>query len=167
MLISDAYRQLNKELHAGGSYGQSGDRWLNSVRFLIEKFQPTTVLDYGCGQGALGRALGAPIAEYDPAIEGKEELPKAADLVVCTDVIEHIEPELIDDVLDHLRSVTKRYLFAVISTRPARKILPDGRNAHLIIEPWEWWEQKIRARFAIAKLSVDPGEVRVLLTPVN
>lgn len=166
MLISDAYRDMNKNLHAGGCYGQSGDRWLASVQLLIDKFEPETILDYGCGQGALGRALGRPLAEYDPAVPGKDQLPAPADLVVCTDVMEHIEPELIDGVLDHLRSVTKRYLFAVISTRPARKILPDGRNAHLIVEPWEWWEAKLRPRFRFIKLAVDPQEVRVLLAPL-
>jgi 2-polyprenyl-3-methyl-5-hydroxy-6-metoxy-1,4-benzoquinol methylase len=166
MLISEGYRQLNKDLHGGGSYGQRGDRWLKAVQHLIEKVRPETILDYGCGQGALGRDLGRPIAEYDPAIEGKDRLPAAADLVVCTDVIEHVEPECIDEVLDHLQSVTKKCLFAVISTRPAAKVLADGRNAHLIVESWEWWKNKLRVRFNIAKLVVDPGEVRLVLTPL-
>jgi hypothetical protein len=30
---------------------------------------------------------------------------------------------------------------------PALKTLPDGRNAHLIQEPVEWWLPKIMQRF--------------------
>lgn len=165
MLISENYRQLNKDLHAGGSYGQRGDRWAEAVQVLLDRYQPSTILDYGCGAGALGRALNRPIGEYDPAIEGKDGPPAPADMVVCTDVLEHIEPECLDDVLDDLRSVTRKQLFAVISTRPAAKKLVDGRNAHLIIEPWPWWEARIRPRFDILELSVDPEETRAVLAP--
>jgi hypothetical protein len=164
-LISEEYRELNRTLHSSGCYGQRGDRWSNAVQLLIDKYEPQTILDYGCGHGALARHLGRHIAEYDPAIEGKETLPEPAELVVCTDVIEHIEPECIDQVLDHLQALTTKALFAVISTRPASKTLADGRNAHLIIEPWEWWEQKVRPRFNIEKIVVEPGEVRLVLTP--
>ena len=167
MLISDAYRQLNKDLHAGGRYGRKGDKWLGTVQHLILRFKPETILDYGCGQGALGRELGRPIAEYDPAIEGKQSLPQPADLVICTDVIEHIEPELIDDVLDHLQSLTRKALFAVISTRPANKFLADGRNAHLIVQPWPWWQEKVALRFRIEEAVVEPTQVKLVLTPLG
>jgi 2-polyprenyl-3-methyl-5-hydroxy-6-metoxy-1,4-benzoquinol methylase len=167
MLISDDYRQLNRDLHAGGLYGHRGDKWLEAGQFLVQRFNPETILDYGCGQGALGRGLGRPIAEYDPAIAGKEALPEPADLVICTDVIEHIEPELIDGVLDHLQSLTQTCLFAVISTRPANKFLADGRNAHLIVEPWDWWREKVVRRFHIAKQVVEPTQVKLVLTPLR
>ena len=167
MLITERYRELNKDLHARGAYGQHGDKWIEVVNGLIERFKADTVLDYGCGQGSLGRALGKSIAEYDPAIEGKQNLPMPADLVVCTDVIEHIEPELINDVLDHLYSLTKKCLFAVIATRPAQKFLSDGRNAHLIVEPWEWWQRKIWVRFDVEQQRLEPGEVILVLIPIN
>jgi hypothetical protein len=168
MLISDEYLELNQKLHAGGGYGIKGDRWLKTVETLVQRFRPDTILDYGCGQGALGRALGRQIAEYDPAIEGKETLPAPADLVVCTDVIEHVEPEFIDPMLDHLQSLTKKCLFAVIATRPARKSLPDGRNAHLIVQPWEWWKPKITSRFHLDKILVKENlETRLILTPLT
>jgi hypothetical protein len=28
-----------------------------------------------------------------------------------------------------------------IDTKPARKVLPDGRNAHLIIKDIDWWAE--------------------------
>jgi 2-polyprenyl-3-methyl-5-hydroxy-6-metoxy-1,4-benzoquinol methylase len=120
-------------------------------------------LDYGCGQGALGRALNQEISEYDPAIAGKDSSPQPADLVICTDVLEHIEPECLESVLDHLKSLTKEALFAVISTRPAKKTLADGRNAHLIIEPWSFWEEKLARRFRVEERAIHHKEVEVLL----
>ena len=165
MLISDAYRQLNRHLHDQGSYGRKGDKWAERVKGLIEERQPATVLDYGCGQGALGRALDRPIAEYDPAISGKDMMPEPADLVVCTDVLEHIEPECLDAVLDDLQRVTKACLFAVVSTRPAKKFLSDGRNAHLIVEPWEYWQEKLSRRFRISETKIYHKEVEVVLLP--
>jgi len=166
MTISDQYRQLNRELHEQGSYGRKGDKWAGRVRELIEKYQPSAILDYGCGQGALGRALGVPIEEYDPAIDGKDQPPVGADLVICTDVLEHIEPEHLEAVLDDLQRVTGRCLFAVISTRPAKKILADGRNAHLIVEPWPFWEERLSARFRIDTRSESHKEVEVVLLPL-
>lgn len=163
MTISEQYRQLNKHLHEQGSYGRKGDKWAGRVRELIEEYRPTTMLDYGCGQGALGRALGTPIQEYDPAIEGKDQPPARADLVVCTDVLEHIEPEHLDAVLDDLKRVTGRCLFAVISTRPAKKTLADGRNAHLIVEEWPFWEERLSRRFRVVARSANRKEVEVVL----
>lgn len=165
MTISEQYRRLNKDLHEQGSYGRKGDKWARRVSELIGRLQPQTILDYGCGQGALGRALGVTIHEYDPAIEGKDHVPAPADLAVCTDVLEHIEPEHLDAVLDDLRRVTKVALFAVISTRPAKKTLADGRNAHLIVEPWPFWEAKLSARFRIEACVSHPKEVEVVLLP--
>lgn len=167
MLISDTYRDLNKDLHAGGKYGLHGDKWVQPVERLISRFNPKTILDYGCGQGALGRSLSFPVSEYDPAIEGKDSLPGAADLVICTDVLEHIEPELIDDVLSHVRSITNMALFAVIATRPAQKILSDGRNAHLIVENWKWWKSKIYFYFNVVDEKVSSTEVEVVLRPLG
>ena len=131
---------------------------------LLDQFKPTTVLDYGCGQGALGRSLDREIAEYDPAIEGKSTMPAPADLVICTDVLEHIEPDLLDNVLDHLRDLTKSALFAVICTRPAKKFLADGRNAHLIVEPWEFWKQKLSERFTLMETKIHHKEIEVILS---
>ena len=33
--------------------------------------------------------------------------------------------------------------FLIIATSPAKKFLPDGRNAHLIVETPGWWKDKI------------------------
>jgi hypothetical protein len=112
-----------------------------------------TILDYGCGLSDLGAVIRQAyptrtdirVYGYDPGIPSKEALPEPADIVVCTDVLEHIEPDKLDAVLSHLYSVTKRIAFVVIAMRPADKRLPDGRNAHLIIDNTKWWYDKLFA----------------------
>jgi len=163
MLISEAYLSLNENLHKSDNYGSKGDKWSSKVKELIESLQPSSILDYGCGKGALARSLQVKIAEYDPAIEGKQSLPSPASLVICTDVLEHIEPELLNDVLDHLEELTQIALFAVICTRPAKKVLADGRNAHLIVEDWSFWEKQLSKRFKIKDVKIHGKELEVLL----
>jgi len=148
-LITQGYRELNQRLHDQGNYGRRGDKWARKVEEIVAEFNPSTILDYGCGQGALARALPYAIEEYDPAIEHKSRVPSPADLVVCTDVLEHVEPHLLENVLDHLAALSKRVLFCVVSTRPAKKLLEDGRNAHLIVQDQDFWRPLFEQRFKI------------------
>lgn len=145
--ISDSYRDLNAELHASSrKYGSHGHRWAGRVSSFLE--EGYSVLDYGCGKGMLRQVCGTSICEYDPAIPGKDSEPEAADLVVCTDVLEHIEPEKLDNVLEHLASLTRRRLLFNIATKPAKNhLLPDGRNPHLIVRDAEWWRATIERYF--------------------
>lgn len=167
-LVSDAYLELQRELHARPEgYGDKGDKWAPAVAALVSRFDAKSVLDYGCGAGALTRAL-APLvdsdvrlSEYDPAIPGKDDRPDFCDLVVCSDVLEHVEPECLPFVLGHLRLLARHAVFAVVSTRPAERIMRDGRNAHLIIEPDEWWMN----RFTLAGFCVEPGPKSPLPKP--
>lgn len=52
-----------------------------------------------------------------------------------------------DNVLDDLRRVTAGVGVFTVHTGAAVKWLPDGRSAHLIQQPPEWWLPKIMARF--------------------
>lgn len=45
-----------------------------------------------------------------------------------TGVLEHIEPECLEQVLDHLQRLTRKIALLNIVTRPANKVLADGHN---------------------------------------
>lgn len=164
-LISQSYVEQNRALHSVGNYGISSSRWAPSIFALCKQLDTRDVLDYGCGQKHLEMTLGFDIHNYDPCLPGLDASPEPADLVACTDVLEHIEPECLDAVLDDLKRVTKRLGFLVIDTKPAGKVLPDGRNAHLIQEPPEWWLPKLWERFKVMQLSVLGREFLVIVKP--
>lgn len=167
MLISEGYRELNRELHKRTAYGSHGCKWANAVLEIIEDCDIQTLLDYGCGKGTLKVALGEltqlEVCEYDPAIEGKSARPAPAELVVCTDVLEHIEPDLLDNVVADLKGLATRYLLLVVSTRPATKFLADGRNAHLIIQSAEDWLPKLTKGWDTIECREEVGELVLLL----
>jgi 2-polyprenyl-3-methyl-5-hydroxy-6-metoxy-1,4-benzoquinol methylase len=161
-LISEDYLREQELLHAAPrGYGGRGSKWSPVVDELLRKYQCRSMLDYGCGQGSLVRTLSnefrykpeVAFREYDPAIPGKSEVPTApADLVVCTDVLEHIESDKIFAVMQHLSKLTGRLLFAVISLVPTGKTLSDGRQAHILIRSVDWWKYQFdEAGLALAK----------------
>lgn len=151
-LISKEYIALNEKLHADKrEYGTSGANYLDDVVSLTRRFKTTDILDYGCGKGTLQQNLPFAIKQYDPAIKKHAEMPLPSDIVICTDVLEHIEPECINDVLSHISSLVKKVGYLSAETKPAVKFLADGRNAHLIVEPAIWWINKINEYFHIER----------------
>lgn len=153
-LISEKYLDQQRVLHAVGNYGVSGHKYADIVNDLATKLETHDILDYGCGRRTLENALGYLIRNYDPAIPEYSAVPDhAADLLVCTDVLEHIEPELLDAVLDDIKRLTRKLTVLVIATGPAKKILPDGRNAHLIQMGPDYWLPKIMQRFTLLSFS--------------
>lgn len=165
-LISEEYRALNAQLHRDNlAYGVGGGRHAPIVLKLAESTKANSVLDYGCGKGGLAKAMPYGICEYDPAIPGKQESPKPADLVVCTDVLEHIEPERLRFVLDDLRRVTRKVGYFVIHMGPAQKTLADGRNAHLLQRDRSWWTQKLKKFFLVGKVLEQGAELHVVVAP--
>ena len=164
--ITPEYIDLNQRLHSENpAYGISGSKRAEVVRKLVDKIKPQTVLDYGCGKGTLAAALPFPIWEYDPCVPGKDTPPRPADLVICTDVLEHVEPECLDMMLLDLARCTLQVCYAVINTGPAQKSYADGRNAHLIQQPMAWWQDRLSEHFKVASFSESGNEVVGILGP--
>lgn len=162
-LISRDYLKQQRILHGKKSYGTSG--WKHAK--LVSGFGYFDILDYGCGKGLLESGLGFKISNYDPAIEGFENNNTPHDLVFCGDVLEHIEPELLDNVLKDIQRCSIRKAVLIPSTVPAKKTLQDGRNAHLIIKPAEWWKDRISKYFTIESLTVSDSEAVFVCTPIR
>lgn len=165
-LISAEYREQNKRLHHDNlAYGVGAARHAATVLKMIDKTGCKSVLDYGCGKGYLAKELQFPIWEYDPAIPGKDEAPRPADLVCCFDVLEHVEPDKLFFVLDDLKRVVLKVGYFTIHTGPAHKTLPDGRNTHLIQQNRAWWKSKLKKFFQIGTILERGPELHVVVAP--
>lgn len=143
-LVSEEYRAQLLEMHnrPGPPWGNKGYHHAGeALNFLGDGH---SILDYGSGKGTFGLAVreirpDLDVRDYDPGVPGATALPDPADLVVCTDVLEHIEPDRLAAVLAHLFGLARRRAYLDIALFEAKKTLPDGRNAHLIIRPAPWW----------------------------
>ena len=150
MLISEEYRKMQKKLHKNESYGSTSELYADLINGLISKYQFKEILDYGAGKCRLKAKLGKiNYIAYEPSNELYAKQPDPCKFVVSIDVLEHIEPECLDAVLDDMQRVTVGYGFYTIHIKPAKKNLPDGRNAHLIQKPMNWWLPKLELRFDI------------------
>lgn len=146
MLISNEYRSLNERMHdSKPHYGLGGARWADDVATLARGIAARTILDYGSGKSSLSKALmhAFEVYDYDPAIPANARRPSPADLVVCTDVLEHVEPECLIDVLGDMAELAEKAVFLVVATCEAAKHLPDGRNAHLMVASSAWWVERL------------------------
>ena len=154
-LISDEYRSMQEQLHANPDYGVASVAFAPMVAQVLEAYRVRALLDYGAGKGRLGATLKQhmqqppAIHHYDPAVPEWAARPEPCEFVACIDVLEHIEPSLLDNVLEDLRRVTARAGVFTVHTGAAVKVLPDGRNAHLIQQPPAWWLPKFLERFEL------------------
>ena len=161
-LISDYYVEQNSKLHENvPAYGSKG--WRNSeiVSDIVKNYQAHSILDYGCGKGGLRSHLGKIVHNYDPAIKKWSALPDSADVVVCADVMEHIEPECLHDVLTHIASLTRKVAFFTIACCPAKQRLPDNTNTHKIIEKPEWWQEKVDEYLDVVRIQISNDRLLV------
>lgn len=171
MLISDEYRELNRRAHEeNNGYGVNGYRHLELVTRMVQTYGIESILDYGCGQATLSkhakRVLATKFDNYDPAILEYSADPYPADMVVCTDVLEHVEPLALPTVLDHIMSKTRKIAFLEIACRPAQRTLADGRNAHLIVRDGMFWFDTLREHSDVISFKAKPGHsVTMLCVP--
>lgn len=118
---------------------------ISEIERLIKEYDCKTILDYGCGQGSLHKKkkLGE-VTLYDPYYIPYSKKPSGNfDMVICTDVMEHIPEQEVGKVLAELIEYTDKILFLSISTVPAKKTFSNGENVHLTVKPKEWWELMI------------------------
>jgi len=155
-MLSPEYQKQLTDLHAQQKWGSGGWRALPKLLSLIIEYgvKDPTVLDFGAGERTLEKTAQwalphVQVTSYDPGVPGIATLPNGIwDFTVCTDVLEHIEPEFVDAVLDRIRASTQYAAYFIIACTPTKTILPDGRNAHLTVQPIDWWREKLEKRWA-------------------
>jgi hypothetical protein len=171
-LCSESYAKiLNNEHSKESGWGVTASNNLGSIVEFLRKYQIVDFLDYGCGSGNRLKLLlddrhpgEFVVTEYDPGIPAYAKPPPPASGVVCIDVLEHVEPEFIDNVLDDLKRVTLNHGYFMISLLPATRLLQNGKNAHLIVEDASWWEQKLSERFSLVHVSKNTGQMSVVVS---
>lgn len=171
--------ELYEKMHAEGApeqgdraedmfAGQSLTAHVGAIEQLTRGAEARTLLDYGCGKGRLygakpesfGGAPGTSLQQhwhldsvrlYDPAYPPHQGLPDGVfDGVICTDVLEHVPEEDVDWVLREILSFATKFVYLNIACYPAKKILPNGENAHCTIREQEWWLERLMAAGADA-----------------
>lgn len=130
------------------SYGNTGYLYADTINDYLSHYKDIkTVLDFGCGKGTLKKALlsnNCEIDEYDPAIKGKEKIPKKVyDLIITTDVLEHLHNDELSWACQEFLDMSPKYMLHFISTVPAVQLLPDGTNAHKTIHNADWWHKTV------------------------
>jgi len=169
MLITEDYRKEQETLHKNPNYGVASVQYAPIVTNIINQLNIREVLDYGAGKGRLGQSIepahNVAMHRYDPGVPEWSDIPDSAEMVCCIDVLEHIEPELLDNVLDDLARCTEFYGFFTVHTGPAVKVLSDGRNAHLTQEGPEWWIPKFMERWELLQYQIQPNGFYVLVRP--
>ena len=161
-LITKEYQEMNSNLHSRDPlFGSKAYRQAANVEFSLDLKAGDTLLDYGCGKASLHREFAKrdiTVINYDPALKAFEEHPSKRegypfDYLACLDVLEHVEPDSIKPVLDDIKACFTKKAFLLISTAPSNKKLPDGRNAHLIIQPRGWWLDRLEEHeYTVEKL---------------
>ncbi|MGI0011869.1 MAG: methyltransferase domain-containing protein [Nitrososphaera sp.] len=159
-MFTESHAQEQTQYHLEAShYGAGSFRWGESIVQLCQQFGVKTILDYGCGKGTLGPILAdkVQLTLYDPFVDSFKERPVNKDfgLIVCTDVMEHIEVDKTRDVLTDIFYYTKFLVFFNIALTLARKKLPSGRNTHINIKTANEWARMLMQYFNVVSAHVN------------
>lgn len=152
-LISQDYKQSLAQLQKGNKFKGLLVKY-EPVKAFVEQYRPDSILDYGCAKGTLVKQLQQDFPDiqtihgYDPGVPEFDRIPLIKyNCLISNDVIEHFEPEFLDKSLAHMNTLFDRVAWLIIACYPAKKTLPDGRNAHLIIQSPDWWRKRVNECF--------------------
>lgn len=155
MIIDPKYQAQLAEMHSQGRFVR-GSKMLKAMRPFIDQYQPSSILDFGCGHGALMASISQAypsiaVDGYDPGNPQHNTVPnRSFDAVVSADVFEHIEPAHLAATLQLISNKILTAGWFRIACYPAKKHLPDGRNAHLIVESPAWWREQLLANMNVS-----------------
>jgi len=164
-LLPDMYRAPLDVLEEAEKYERLW--WMETYReqspgedcapLFLDLVQPDgLVIDFGCGTGRASillaqneiptllvdftensrdiAAMGLPFLQADL----RKPIPASAPYGLCADVLEHIPPESVDDVVTNILTAAASVFFQ-ISTVPDNLGSLIGHSLHLTVRPHDWW----------------------------
>jgi len=144
-VIQEYYNIYLQYYKDGKVYGTSSEDLLDFIAPHVIGLNPKSILDYGCGRSSLIRNFWndgkRELYKYDPAIREYRDIPiEKVDLVLCTDVLEHIPIGFMPKFLYNLSNFSQKAIISV-SFVPARQKLSNGKNAHITLLKQAKWEE--------------------------
>lgn len=116
-----------------------------SLENLIQKYQVSSIIDYGSGEGKATEHLTIPVFNYDPFVEQFKTYPEtSADMVICYNSLNWIEDQYFNLMVDDLYQLTNKVLICNIK-------IPSFYRRNL-----DYYVQKLTRKFKF----VDDGEVK-------
>lgn len=176
---TEEYGEMMRQMHEKGNFGIAGytdiewsGRAFLSLACVLQR--QVKVLDYGAGAGTFGAAVEkvfnwVKVTSYDPFHPKFRDNPEPGvhDAVNCTDVLEHVEFECVDNTLKFIADHARFMACFSIGTEDAAKHLPDGRNAHITQKSPKWWADKLRNYFVIAEYALSTDQVLFVCQPID
>jgi hypothetical protein len=157
--VSDELIGRYREMAEGGMqfFGLSIVQHAKQIGKLVKQHDAHSILDYGSGRGdayvsphqihlnwGIKRAQ---ITLYDPAFRRYAKKPgRVYDAVLCSDVLEHVPEEGVDELMRDLIEHSAKFVWASVCCRPARKSFPGTDiNLHVTVKPFDWWLDRMQA----------------------
>lgn len=166
---------MYRTLHAAGAF--PGVMWRHHRAALAEFLTADAfpVLDFGCGpRGGLAEEYGDRAIPYDPHVPRYAGDPwdRSPGGLCSFDVLEHLTLGQLCAFGEQVyRTRSIRRVFLAVSVREARRLLPDGTNAHLTVRPLVWWrgflDCALGRRFAVERFKYDKERRDFVITYVT
>lgn len=165
-MISNKHKTLLKEINGENLSFGIYDKIDPTLSELVKSTSPKTICDFGCGKGMLLKKMQTTYPDidiwgYDPGTVSYDTKFVPADVVYTTDVLDHIEPEFINENLK-LISDNSKYQYHKIIFGPSKYTYSNGENTRLLQKNFDWWNTTLSlyGKVLRCELSVNPKRNR-------